>query len=67
MYIMVVATDVTGQVEARREIELAKENFRLIADNISQFAWMADPERAIFWYNQRWFDYTGTTLEAMRG
>lgn len=21
----------------------------------------------IFWYNQRWYDYTGTTLEAMQG
>lgn len=67
IYIMVVATDVTVQVDARKDIEKAKENFQLIADNISQFAWMADPEGSIFWYNQRWFDYTGTTLEAMRG
>jgi PAS domain S-box-containing protein len=28
---------------------------------------MADETGAIFWYNQRWYDYTGTTLEEMQG
>ncbi len=27
---------------------------------------MADPSGRIYWYNKRWYDYTGTTLEAMR-
>jgi PAS domain S-box-containing protein len=41
--------------------------FRDMANNISQLAWMADKDGSIFWYNQRWFDYTGTTLEEMAG
>ena len=50
--------------EALRESE---EKFRTMADNMAQFAWMADPQDGtLFWYNQRWFDYTGTTLEEMR-
>jgi PAS domain S-box-containing protein len=28
---------------------------------------MTDESGSIFWYNQRWYDYTGTTLETMRG
>jgi PAS domain S-box-containing protein len=28
---------------------------------------MADEKGYIFWYNQRWSDYTGTTLEEMAG
>jgi len=28
---------------------------------------MTDASGGIFWYNQRWFDYTGTTLEEMQG
>src|SRR6202049_4565491 len=28
---------------------------------------MADEKGYIFWYNQRWFDYTGTSLEEMAG
>ncbi|PSN19732.1 hypothetical protein C7271_05790 [filamentous cyanobacterium CCP5] len=53
----------------RTELELrqSEERFRDLADNISQFAWMANPDGSIFWYNRRWFDYTGTTLEAMQG
>ncbi|MEZ6137592.1 MAG: PAS domain S-box protein [Pirellulaceae bacterium] len=44
----------------------SEERFRDLADNISQLAWMADAGGSIFWYNQRWFDYTGTTLEEMK-
>jgi PAS domain S-box-containing protein len=28
---------------------------------------MANPDGWIFWYNQRWFEYTGTTTEQMEG
>ncbi|MEZ5964565.1 MAG: PAS domain S-box protein [Planctomycetota bacterium] len=45
----------------------SEARFRTLADNIAQFAWMADPTGWIFWYNRRWFDYTGTTLEEMQG
>jgi PAS domain S-box-containing protein len=44
-----------------------EERFRSLADNISQMAWMADAQGSIFWYNKRWFDYTGTTLEETQG
>lgn len=57
-------------ISARKEVELAlrasEERFRNLADNMAQFAWMADPEGWIFWYNKRWYDYTGTTLEDMQ-
>ncbi|PSR17612.1 hybrid sensor histidine kinase/response regulator [filamentous cyanobacterium CCP3] len=45
----------------------SEERFRHLADNISQLAWMADASGSVFWYNQRWFDFTGTTLGQMRG
>jgi PAS domain S-box-containing protein len=41
--------------------------FRTLANNIPQLAWMADEKGSIFWYNDRWFDYTGTTLDEMAG
>jgi PAS domain S-box-containing protein len=52
------------QVDAVRESE---ERFHTLADNISQLAWMANAQGWIYWYNRRWFDYTGTTLEEMQG
>jgi PAS domain S-box-containing protein len=50
--------------EALRESE---DKFRTLADSIPQLAWMTDDKGWIFWYNQRWYDYTGTTLEQVEG
>ena len=65
--ILVVAIDVTEQVKARELVKESEQKLQLLADNMSQLAWMADETGYIFWYNQRWFDYTGTTLEEMEG
>ncbi|PPQ35751.1 PAS domain S-box protein [Rhodopila globiformis] len=53
----------------RAELALAQEEtrFRAMADSIPQLAWMTWPDRWIFWYNQRWYDYTGTTLAETEG
>ena len=57
--------------EALRSVDAAlaesEARFRTIADSIPQLAWMADKDAMIYWFNQRWYDYTGTTLEDMRG
>jgi PAS domain S-box-containing protein len=50
--------------EAQRESE---SRFRALANNIAQLAWMAEANGYTFWYNARWFDYTGTTLKEMQG
>src|SRR5215475_2496704 len=58
------AAVLTSSDEALRESET---RFRELADNISQFAWTADEKGWIYWYNKRWHDYTGTTLDEMEG
>jgi PAS domain-containing protein len=52
------------QVDAVRESE---ERFHTLADHMSQLAWMANAKGWIYWYNQRWFDYTGATPYDMHG
>ena len=52
---------------AEQAAEEAAAQFTSLADNISQLAWMAEPDGSIFWYNKRWYEYTGTTFEAMQG
>ena len=49
------------------ERKAAEARLRELADNISQFAWTADATGSIYWYNKRWYDFTGTTLEEMQG
>jgi PAS domain S-box-containing protein len=52
---------------AEQALREGEERFRDMANNISQLAWMADEKGYIFWYNDRWFDYTGTTLADVVG
>jgi PAS domain S-box-containing protein len=67
-----VIASVAGQLDLLRratqaEAAARERQFRTLANSISQLAWMADGEGYIFWYNDRWYDYTGTTLEEMQG
>jgi PAS domain S-box-containing protein len=41
--------------------------FRMMANSIPQLAWMAHPDGWIYWYNQRWYDYTGSNPQQMEG
>ncbi len=59
--------DHAGRTLAEEAVREGEERFRDMANNISQLAWMADEKGSIFWYNQRWFDYTGTTLAEVAG
>lgn len=55
------------QRQARAEAEERELWFRSLADNIPQLAWMGDATGQLFWYNRRWFEYTGTTPEQVHG
>lgn len=65
--VAVLFKDISERKQAQEALKESEKRFRTLADNISQLAWMADENGWIFWYNQRWFDYTGTTLEQMQG
>jgi len=65
--VIAVAIDVTELVKARKKAEDNEEQFRTLANSIFQLAWMANPDGWIHWYNDRWYEYTGTTLEEMQG
>ena len=54
-----------GRVE--RALRVSEETFRTLANAIPTLAWMGHPDGHLFWYNQRWYDYTGATQEEMAG
>ena len=59
--------DVTARKEADEALRRSESQFRTLADSIPQLAWMADETGWISWYNQGWYEYTGTTPEQMAG
>ncbi len=46
-------------------LQESDERLRLLADNMAQLAWMADENGHAFWFNERWFEYTGLSPEEM--
>jgi PAS domain S-box-containing protein len=57
----------TQRKHAEQELRRSQEEFCAMANSIPQLAWMARPDGWIFWFNQRWHDYCGSTLEQMQG
>ena len=59
--------DITDEKNAERVLAESEQRFHLLADTMPQLAWIADANGDIHWYNKRWFEYTGTTLEQNKG
>ena len=59
--------DITTRRREQARLREGEARFSTIANAIPQLAWMTDSDGAIIWYNQRWYDYTGTTANDMRG
>lgn len=64
---VLVSRDVTGRRQRERDLENREREFRSLAESIPQLVWIANPDGDLIWYNQRWYDYTGTTFEQMQG
>jgi PAS domain S-box-containing protein len=56
-----------GRRRADEGLRDSEERFRMMANSIPQLAWTARADGYIYWYNQRWYEYTGTTPEQMEG
>lgn len=65
--VAIVFSDITERKLREGELRESEERFQAMANGIPQLAWMAEPDGHIFWYNQRWYEYTGTTFEQMEG
>lgn len=52
---------------ANLQTNITEVQFRALANSMPNLAWMADPDGWINWYNDRWYEYTGTTPEEMEG
>src|SRR5882724_11977493 len=45
----------------------SEEQFGSLANSIPELCWMAHGDGHIFWYNERWYEYTGTEPSQVEG
>jgi len=50
-----------------KSLDESETKFRTLANAIPNLCWMANRDGWIFWYNERWYEYTGTTPQQMEG
>ena len=65
--VLAITADVTREELAQQEAKLSELRFRALADAMPLLVWSAHADGFIHWYNQSWYDYTGTTEEDMAG
>ena len=54
-----IARNIGPMLENQRRLRESEARLRMLADNIAQFAWIADATGKVVWFNKRWMDYTG--------
>ncbi len=62
-----IRSDITDRKLAEEKLEESEQGFRQMADAMPQIVWTSRPDGWLDYYNQRWFDYTGMTLEQTEG
>ena len=62
-----VVENITQRKKAEIKLQESEKKFRTLANHISQLTWMADDKGKIFWYNQRWLDFTGNSPAKIEG
>ncbi len=62
-----VFRDVSDKWRHEKALGESEEQFRTMADAIPQLAFIAAADGGVYWYNRRWYEYTGTTLAQAEG
>lgn len=62
-----VSQDVSGRKQAEEALRHSEEQFYGFANSLPELCWMAHGDGHIFWYNERWYEYTGTVPQQMEG
>ncbi|MEO6611279.1 MAG: ATP-binding protein [Chitinophagaceae bacterium] len=53
--------------ERTRDLLISREHFKFLSDNIPVIVWTTLPDGTADYFNKRWYEYTGLTLEESIG
>lgn len=62
-----IARDITERKRSARALAESEDRFKSMVNAMPQLAWIARADGYITWYNDRWYQYTGTTPKDMEG
>jgi PAS domain S-box-containing protein len=61
-----IGIDITDRKMAEEKLRESERQFQILADSVPQLIWTAHPDGRRFWFNQRWYDYTGKSFDEMK-
>ncbi|MFZ1929855.1 MAG: PAS domain S-box protein, partial [Candidatus Sulfotelmatobacter sp.] len=62
-----VSQDIEGLKEIQGALRRSEEQFQAFANSVPELCWMAHSDGKVFWRNERWYEYTGSTPQEMEG
>ena len=65
--VAILFNDITERKRAETALQESEAAFRTLAESVPQMVWMCTPDGLNIYFNQRWVDYTGLTLEESYG
>jgi len=64
---VLIFRDVSERRRQIAELERRERQFHSLAESIPRLCWMANPDGHVFWYNRRWYEFTGNSFAKMEG
>ncbi|MGH7607650.1 MAG: ATP-binding protein, partial [Gemmatimonadales bacterium] len=62
-----IARAAAARRQAEQDLRTQEAHFRTLANAIPQLAWIAESDGRRSWYNERWSEFTGLTLDELQG
>jgi two-component system, chemotaxis family, CheB/CheR fusion protein len=59
--------DITEVKDAQAAHEESERRFAAVADTSPALVWMSGTDKACFWFNKTWLEFTGRTIEQEKG